>query len=566
MLLYGVSFSENQPAIEIRRLYCIGMEKLRSLSNECDFYEHYWTYGSVPVVMKSASRDLYSKFLKDAVQYILAELGKAKIYDYDEARITKAYSKYAIHYLAACNDIYAQYCEIQGDVKSAKLARERAKENRGRFVGGGFGIAGAAKGIAMAGAANLATGAIYSAGNLIGNTVTKISANGQSNALYESQRTTNKLYKALQQDFLVGVDVLEEILVSVHGRQMKNPFDNQCLEKAKAIMKNIADGIIPKPEQKKLLVDAMLNNAPYYDEIYLFAYEQFGDDSSNLIEFAKLFGKDDIIVRIKSKIREKEHDQAVNSLKQKFFGENLEKVNAQLKWDSKFSEFNDYYYYPTLGLYIDQGFPEVLKKLRNDLLERKELTNQQDLNLILFDDSPNSDVERYLELCDPVGLFLPEETAYCFINLGISKDSKGILVTSKGLYFSSNCMIEKHFMSYDGIDGIAENRELYYEGKEVAGIDAYVSKTWANLLAFIVLFFKYGDIKYTGKIVSNITHDSQQKLDELGQSAKNLNEGLEKFFEGLGNIGAVVGSVIGAAIGIGFWVWIISLIFRFFGR
>lgn len=260
-------------------------------------------------------------------------------------------------------------------------------------------------------------------------------------------------------------------------------------------------------------------------------------------------------------LMKKEYDQS-EALEQKFFGENLEKVNAQLKMDSKFSEFNDYYYYPVLGLYLDQGFPVVLKRLCNDLLEKKELTRTHLQDIVRFDELPNSGIQKYLELCDPVGLFLPEETAYCFINFGISKDSKGILVTSKGLYFSPNCMIEKHFMSYDGIDGIAESRVWVYEGKEVAGIDAYMSKTWANLFSFIVLFFKYGDIKYTGKIISSISQDNQQKLDEMGQSAKKLNSGIENFFGELEGISTGIGTIIGLVVGIGFWVGIIILLFR----
>lgn len=246
-------------------------------------------------------------------------------------------------------------------------------------------------------------------------------------------------------------------------------------------------------------------------------------------------------------LRDKEFDQAVESLERKFFGENLKKVNAQLKLGNKFSEFDDYYYYPILGLYIDQGFPVVLKRLCNELKEEKELTSTDLQNLVSFDDLPTSEIKKYLELCDSVGLFLPEETAYCFINLGISKDSKGILVTSKGLYFSPNCMIEKHFMSYERIDGISEGRDLFYDGKQVAGVDTFLSKKWANLITFIVLFFKYGDIKYTGKIVSSISQDNQQKLDEMGQPAKKLDKKLEQ---------------IGMVLGVGFWIVIIILIFR----
>lgn len=532
MELYGINIPEDQQEVIIRQIYCVAMENLRTLSTECPFYKVYWSYGSIPATVKASTKDLYQVFLSGAIQYILDKVTRAKIYDYDANRIANIYSKYAVNYISACKSVYADYCEIQGNAAESKRIREEAKESRGRFVGGGFGISGAAKGIAMAGAANLATGLAYSAGNMIGNAFTQANANSQSDSLYRS--AGKKLYDALQKDFLMGVDVLENILVASIGPHMKNPFNNQQLGKAKAVMQNIKDRVVPEAEQKKLLVESMVKDAPYYDEMYLFAYKQFGDDGGNLIKFAKFFGKNDISERIKNKIEQEKRWLEHKQLEQKVFGINYTKVQEQLSSDGKFTDFDDFYFYPISGMYIDQSFPVILKKLSVDLKKKEAMPNVYLESLILIDDHPNKTeaIQKYRTLCDPLGIFQPGEIAYCFINLGITKESKGILITSKGLYFSPNCKIDRPFMCYDKIDGIVEDSPFgtfIYENERTVGIDATLNKYWASLLTFIVLYFKYGEEKYTGKIVSKIAGETQGKLEKIARTTQEKEEKFEMF-------------------------------------
>lgn len=69
-----------------------------------------------------------------------------------------------------------------------KEYRQIRKATRGRVVGGGFGLGGAIKGMAQAGAINVTTGAIHSVGNIIGNTGSAISAGANKNAVYDKYR------------------------------------------------------------------------------------------------------------------------------------------------------------------------------------------------------------------------------------------------------------------------------------------------------------------------------------------------------------------------------------------
>lgn len=73
------------------------------------------------------------------------------------------------YWIPVFEDIDYKYNVICIGTEGAEYYRKLRKENRGRLVGGGFGLEGAFKGIATAGAINLATGAAHSAFNFVGN-------------------------------------------------------------------------------------------------------------------------------------------------------------------------------------------------------------------------------------------------------------------------------------------------------------------------------------------------------------------------------------------------------------
>lgn len=60
--------------------------------------------------------------------------------------------------------------------ENKKDERKKIKDDRGRWVGGGFGVGGAIKGAATAGAMNAATGVAYSSAALVGNLISSASA------------------------------------------------------------------------------------------------------------------------------------------------------------------------------------------------------------------------------------------------------------------------------------------------------------------------------------------------------------------------------------------------------
>ena len=554
MQLYGISFQEDSENIAVRIIYCRAMEMIQTLYANSSFYEKYQKYTSVPDFLKNAPEDLYYKFLEDVIYYIMNFLESVEVYDYDFQRVAKVYSKYTGYFLAACNDLNAEYCELKGDARAAQLAREQAKQNRGRFVGGGFGVAGAAKGIAMAGAANLATGAIYSAGNMVGNMLTKLDTDSQINQLRKAY--SEKLYQALYGDFMAGIDTLEEILVSAAGTVFQNPFTRERLEKAKAVMNNIGCGRIPEEKEREMLVNALVNDAPYYDELYMDAYEEFGDDNGRLLETAELFGKNALIRRLKVQIKEdaeeaaeEAEDEAEEALERKFLGKNYEAAQTAIR---EHFDFTGCYIDTLMGMYLDKSYLSILKGLRKDSEDVQKM--REDKSIVMFDflaeDKRQASVEKYVALCDSEKLFQEGEKAYCFLDCGVSKRKKGILVTSKGLYFTSSIGFRIPFMAYDGIDGIKSDivgcGDIIYKGKtESTTLDEKI----ASFLTLTILYYKYGDISITGKMAADMVSQSETDAHH-------------SIWGEAGSGKRAIGSILPNVIGIGFWIIVIIAILR----
>lgn len=559
--LYGQVIPTNNPTLMPGRIYCLAMEHLGTLATGLKFYSIYQNYGSIPVARQKAKNDLFAIYLKDSIDCILEFLHSFEIYEYDRTRVISVYKKYATNYLNACEEVYAQYCEIRGDQEGARRSRELAKANRGRFVGGGFGISGAAKGIAMAGAANLATGALYSVGNLLGNAVSKMSADLQCDRLFSSEKTITFLFDALKNDFLLGTDVLEEILVSCNGKSLENPFNNERLSKAKAIMQNIKDNVIPESGQKKALVDVMLNDAPYYDELYLFAYEKFGDDNGNLIRFAEFFGKNNISEKIKKQIEYKKEVEAEDEAERLFLGNNYEIAQKEMGIDGSFADYTRLYIAATIARCLANGYTATIQTL----LDKGEISGSLKNDLILFEtlhgDEKTNKISSCLEICNAAKELTPGEKVLLYINRSIGSESKrGLLITTKAIYFSPACKCEVPIMRYDKIDGIVRGSfgqsDIIYDKKSVAvfvGLDTDIS----NLLTLTAIFFKYGDTKITGKIVPTFSQSeiiNKRNIDEKEVKTKKLEANAN-----------VVGVVLGLGLGIAFWFFVIRKILGLFG-
>lgn len=163
----------------------------------------------------------------------------------------------------------------------AKYARELRKASRGQVVGGGFGISGALKGMAFAGAANLATGSVHSMVNAIGNAQTRREIAKNEEALYKNEEFRNAVCNRIFQ----SVMAIANCVIIEHGIDL-DEVQPRNSELASSLMKNYS--MIPLKDRVEVLLTA--NRANRYEEsVYNHLICEF-DGAEEAAQIGRLFG------------------------------------------------------------------------------------------------------------------------------------------------------------------------------------------------------------------------------------------------------------------------------------
>lgn len=172
-----------------------------------DFYEWYKGCLGINDVLKNYEEMVYDIIL-DNFYPLFSELEELEIYDVSkEMYFDRCIDYGAIDY--AIEEIADRLEEIIDDKNAMKQYRAARKANRGRFVGGGFGISGAIKGSMKAGAMNATTGLAHGAVNTIGNIGSSIAASVKTTALFMSNDTKETLF-----------DGVESVVMRLYERHM----------------------------------------------------------------------------------------------------------------------------------------------------------------------------------------------------------------------------------------------------------------------------------------------------------------------------------------------------------
>ena len=161
-------------------------------------------------------------------------------------------------------DLFGAYKNIIQQNEDEHEYREQRKENRGRFVGGGFGLGGAISGSLKAGALNMATGLGHSVFNSIGNAMSNYEAAKKLKELYELPQCRDILLNA------VNILVNNIWLIMINDVYQLSIAADQEMKKSEAIFNNVINGRIPKEKTKAALLDVLSINplkAQAYDEL-----------------------------------------------------------------------------------------------------------------------------------------------------------------------------------------------------------------------------------------------------------------------------------------------------------
>lgn len=163
--------------------------------------------------------------------------------------------------------------------------RKVRKATRGKVVGGGFGLSGAIKGMATAGAINAATGAAHSMANIMGNMGSAIAASSNKSALFsDSKAPLREAFKSCIEECVFTLMLIIEKYTDISYEYVTQ----KDIDESNAIYQNYISQKIPAPKRLEQIAFALQLN-PFDLKLYKTIWKDFGDDSGDLREMAKYF-------------------------------------------------------------------------------------------------------------------------------------------------------------------------------------------------------------------------------------------------------------------------------------
>lgn len=170
------------------------------------------------------------------------------------------------------------------DAKDAEIEyRESRKQNRSRVVGGGFGLGGALKGMATAGAINAVTGMGHSVVNAFGNVGSSLSAASSKYSIYKDEETFNCLCAALA-DCLGSTFSAHIQIVNERKPHCIDVFSDS--DRAEALLENAKR--FPDKAQH-LLLEAFKQDPASFD-LLQYIFLNYRRERKNVLAIAKSFG------------------------------------------------------------------------------------------------------------------------------------------------------------------------------------------------------------------------------------------------------------------------------------
>lgn len=188
------------------------------------------------------------------------------------------------------NQVQERYYAIIGKAAELEAQRQDARDSRGRIVGGGFGVQGAAQGIAIAAVANAAIGLTHGLANSLSKAVSDLGDKEKKRELL-----TNPATKAGIEDFLIRIALQgsELVAATVNGGAIFEAVANEARQKSLAIVENVAAGRVPDNQVQSVFVQALTLD-PFNVAAWSGWLDRFGDQNGSVGVSADALGLSDV--------------------------------------------------------------------------------------------------------------------------------------------------------------------------------------------------------------------------------------------------------------------------------
>ena len=192
LLGQDVAISEAAESYNTYRKLFIGQAK--TAANQ--FFDMYERNQSLEDVVRKTP-DQIAACIAPSVELCIQILVDHGVYTIDREQFSSTYRSYLDRWKKAYEAICDQYDSIVSEQEELDQYRVARRENRGRWVGGGFGVGGALKGAATAGAMNMVSGAAHRVVNGVGKIFSSLSASSEMRKIFNDSKTRSSLARSV---------------------------------------------------------------------------------------------------------------------------------------------------------------------------------------------------------------------------------------------------------------------------------------------------------------------------------------------------------------------------------
>lgn len=250
-------------------------EKLANQANIDYAMSYYNRYENFQTFSTTGIEDGYN-YIADFVDTAADILIEHGVYDADRKMLINKYGEEIFHAWSSLDAaVNIKQGQAQAKVEAERQAREYRKASRGRMVGGGFGVKGAVKGIAMAGTYNFTSGLLHSGANAIGNSISRSKSQKELQHLYE-----NELRESVNVAIHTCVQVIGVIIIAELGLDVPDGIE----ERVATLFNNFPK--VPQEDQP-VVAAQIIALAPWDVRTYMLLLPKFGDPDGELYRLAK---------------------------------------------------------------------------------------------------------------------------------------------------------------------------------------------------------------------------------------------------------------------------------------
>lgn len=279
-----ISFAPpRQARAQLRRDY-----ETRAGVAQSRFEARFGTYRTLDEVMTDFPAQL-DLALTETSAAVASDLVGAAIFDWDDQAVRQSLEGRLEALMDTFLELENAYAEIGAKASAREDRRGNAGQDRAYVAGGGFGVEGAAKGMAVATAANAALGLVYGAADAAGRALANQQDSRTKRALFEHPRTRLTLAKVIRDVTFEGQALLAHVLNQERKSTQVEEISAEAERRSGALSNNVALDRIPAEQVKDVLTQAIELN-PYSATPWRLWIEKLGDADGSVLKASEALG------------------------------------------------------------------------------------------------------------------------------------------------------------------------------------------------------------------------------------------------------------------------------------